>query len=392
MTERATAPSPETPPASPAALADLLGRRSVSPRRLAEPGPDADALAWIIQAALRGPDHGGLRPWRVVEFPRDTRPSLALAFEAERRVRQPVPTALDLARAREHALQPPVLLAFVVAPQADAGVPAHEQWLAAGAALGLLLQAAHQLGFGASILSGERCADPALARTLGLSPHESLAGFVSIGTTVRAPAAAPAVPPEAVWGRWPGHAAPAPLDGIPAAAVLVDPGSGVDAMLADLTERLRASGRRVQGLLAEPAPPAAPGEADACAQPMVLVDIDTGERYTVSQNLGPQARGCRADPRGFASASAVLRRALAQRPDLIVTNRFGGLESEGGGFSGELLTILSEGVPVLTAVSPRHLADWARFTGGATVLPPRLDAVWAWVDQAMAATAAECQG
>ena len=36
-------------------------------------------------------------------------------------------------------------------------VPVPEQWLSAGAALGSILSAAHLLGFGAIILSGERC-------------------------------------------------------------------------------------------------------------------------------------------------------------------------------------------------------------------------------------------
>jgi len=42
-----------------------------------------------------------------------------------------------------------------------------EQWLAAGAAPGNLLNAAHQLGFGAIVLSSERCFDPALHSALG---------------------------------------------------------------------------------------------------------------------------------------------------------------------------------------------------------------------------------
>ncbi|WP_234262969.1 nitroreductase family protein [Hydrogenophaga sp. NFH-34] len=184
------------------ALAGLLGRRSVSPKRLVAPGPDAAALEAMLQAALRAPDHGGLRPWRVIEFPAALRPALADAFEQEKRRRDPMAPAEDLRRAREHAILPPVLLGFVVAPQPRSAVPVREQWLGAGAALGNLLNAAHQLGFGAIVLSGERCHDPVLLRTLGLRHHEYLAGFVSLGTVREAPPPARPASPRSVWSCW----------------------------------------------------------------------------------------------------------------------------------------------------------------------------------------------
>lgn len=184
------------------ALAPLLSRRSVSPRRLASPAPGPAALDAMIRAALRGPDHGGLRPWRVVEFQATERPALALCFEHEKRRRDPLASAADLAKAREHATRPPMLLAFVVSPRARTAVPLREQVLAAGAALGNLLNAAHQLGYGAGILSGERCSDPELLRQLGIGPDESLAGFVSIGTVREAPPPARQVPSPSVWSRW----------------------------------------------------------------------------------------------------------------------------------------------------------------------------------------------
>lgn len=55
-------------------IAALLERRSVSPKRLGAPGPTLDHLDLILQAALRAPDHGGLVPWRVIEFRDDAAP------------------------------------------------------------------------------------------------------------------------------------------------------------------------------------------------------------------------------------------------------------------------------------------------------------------------------
>lgn len=174
----------------PKLLTALLTRRSVSPRRLCGPGPTADELALMVAAGLRAPDHGGLLPWRVIEFPVDTRDALATLFEDEKRRRDPVATADDLVRAREHATHAPVVLAFVARPQRNVRVPMHEQWLSAGAALGQLMLAAHALGYGAIVLSGERCQDEYLRQALGLEPHETLAGFVSLGAIAKAPPAA----------------------------------------------------------------------------------------------------------------------------------------------------------------------------------------------------------
>lgn len=183
-------------------LAPLLSRRSVSPKRLSLPAPDLTELDMMIQAALRAPDHGALRPWRIVEFRSTERDALARCFEQEKLRRDPLASAFDLAKAREHATRAPVLLAFVVSPRQRSKVPLREQWLAAGAALANLLNAAHHLGYGASILSGERCFDAPLLRQLGIDAEESLAGFVSIGTIVQAPPAANVPPSAAVWSCW----------------------------------------------------------------------------------------------------------------------------------------------------------------------------------------------
>lgn len=192
------------------AIAPLLERRSVSPKRLRAPGPSPEQIDLILQAALRAPDHGGLHPWRVVEFREGQRAALADRFEQEKRRRDPLASPADLRRAREHATRPPVLLAFVVVPRARSKVPAREQWLAAGAALGNLLNAAHQLGFGAIMLSGERCFDPVLGVELGIRPDEFLAGFVSVGSVAEAPPARNHALPGQVWSAWIPTAPPEP--------------------------------------------------------------------------------------------------------------------------------------------------------------------------------------
>ncbi len=49
-----------------AALDFLLTRRSRPAKTLTTPAPDKTALAPILTAAARSPDHGKLEPWRFV--------------------------------------------------------------------------------------------------------------------------------------------------------------------------------------------------------------------------------------------------------------------------------------------------------------------------------------
>jgi len=171
--------------------------------------------------------------------------------------------------------------------------------------------------------------------------------------------------------------------GLPAAAVRHDGSVDVDALLWAVADEQRRRGRRVRGLLMT----YPEGNVDACA-PMVLVDLANGQAYPVSQALGRDARGCRADTQGFARASEVLREALRAAPELVIVNRFGSLEAEGGGFAAELLDLMAAGVPLLTAVATRYEDAWARFTGGAALLPARADAVQDWLDRCFEAPAA----
>ncbi|MEM6595431.1 MAG: nitroreductase family protein, partial [Pseudomonadota bacterium] len=49
-----------------AALDFLLTRRSRPAKTLTTPAPDRAALAQILTAAARTPDHGKLEPWRFI--------------------------------------------------------------------------------------------------------------------------------------------------------------------------------------------------------------------------------------------------------------------------------------------------------------------------------------
>ncbi|MDE2455442.1 MAG: nitroreductase family protein, partial [Burkholderiales bacterium] len=87
----------------------------------------------------------------------------------------------------ERAARAPVTLAVVA--RVDRGhmlVPEHEQWVAVGAALANLMNAAHALGFAGKMLSGAKVRNAAIQAAF-CGPGETLVGWVALGSAARAP-------------------------------------------------------------------------------------------------------------------------------------------------------------------------------------------------------------
>lgn len=144
-------------------------------------------------------------------------------------------------------------------------------------------------------------------------------------------------------------------------------GDGASHALEVFVGALSAQGVKVRGLIQRHHPD------------MHLVDVESGQTYAITQDLGTESESCRLDPSGIAEASVVLRRALAERAALVVVNRFGKLEAAGGGLSAEMLAVMAEGVPLLTCLGVDQGEAWQVFTGGAgVVLPAEIDAIHRW--------------
>lgn len=158
-------------------------------------------------------------------------------------------------------------------------------------------------------------------------------------------------------------------------AVIHGAGSGgVDQLLERFAAELLRRGFRIGGVVQRNR-----GPGDDCAEVMELVDVATGAVFDISQKLGRESQSCRVDPTGVADASRPVRHAVDQRVDLLVVNKFAGLEAVGQGLSQEMLAGLAEGIPLLTSVGSRYLNEWQIFTGGFTdLLTPTEEALWRW--------------
>jgi len=178
------------------ALALITSRHSVSPKRLASPGPSDDQLRRLMEAAVCAPDHRELVPWRLLRIGDGQREALGHLFAEALRERDPDADAAALAEAHDKARRAPTLLLAVVRLQ-----PAHddvvdtERYVTLGAALRNLRRTAHAMGFGAMLTSGRALRSEGFARGLGLADEERPVCFVSLGTPGpprRRPRAAPA--------------------------------------------------------------------------------------------------------------------------------------------------------------------------------------------------------
>jgi nitroreductase len=178
-----------------AALEFLLTRRSRPAKTLTTPVPDRAALAPILEAALRSPDHGKLEPWRlmVLEAPALRRLGEAVGRRAAALGLDPAQTD----KGRNQFDTGHLAVAVIETPVIADKVPAIEQTYSTGAVCLALLNAALASGWGANWLSGWPTHDPVfLQETLGLAPHERLAGLIHIGTETATPPERPRPNPE----------------------------------------------------------------------------------------------------------------------------------------------------------------------------------------------------
>lgn len=163
-----------------------------------------------------------------------------------------------------------------------------------------------------------------------------------------------------------------PVSPLPIAAIVSTVSGDANALIADFAARQRAAGHRVRGLVQELT------MCDNGCQ-VVLIDLDGGTRYRITQDLGPGSMSCGLDPALIAEAGTVMRRIAEEGAELAIFNRFGALEADGEGFAPEMLVLMSEGIPVLTVVPAGQIERWREFTGGlGHELPADVAALDAW--------------
>jgi len=174
------------------------------------------------------------------------------------------------------------------------------------------------------------------------------------------------------------------------AAAVFENGDEANAIVTDFALALGTSGTRLGGFVQI----SEDTENCGCKDTYVL-DLETGARIKILQDLGSGSQGCRVDPAALAGIGQLVANALTHAPDLVIINRFGKLESEGKGLRAEIAAAALSGIPTLVCVSTRYLDAWREFaTDLGEELPCMPDALAVWwrsVAHEMASESRHCE-
>jgi molybdate transport system ATP-binding protein len=167
---------------------------------------------------------------------------------------------------------------------------------------------------------------------------------------------------------------PAELDPNRLAAVLYGPADDADNLLAEFAQDLLRNGTRIGGVVQYNL-----RDADGKKSGMEVLDLAQGHTISICQSLGSGSMACKLDAAGLAEAAVAVQRAISNRVDLIVVNKFSKQEASGAGLRDELAHAIMSGIPVLTAVPEKCIEDWKIFTGdhGTTLVASR-EAIDGW--------------
>ncbi|MFF7050193.1 nitroreductase [Streptomyces griseorubiginosus] len=156
-------------------LEAVLTRRSA--HRLTEPAPGRHDLERLIQAAANAPDHGRLRPWRLVAVTGDERARLGdVLGEAAASPEQ-------AQRAATKPLRAPLLLSIVHCPVPDH--PKVSEWEQLAATTGMVTTLSlllHGYGWASIWRTGVAVQAPQVRKYLGVADGERLLGWLYVGT------------------------------------------------------------------------------------------------------------------------------------------------------------------------------------------------------------------
>ena len=141
-------------------------------------------------------------------------------------------------------------------------------------------------------------------------------------------------------------------------AITYGDGLRITPILDRIALHLATEGFRLAGLIQREATRAGRSRCD-----MLLEDLASGESFPISQDRGEDARGCRLDVEALLNAIARTRAMLPSQPDLLIVNKFGKTECEGGGCRALIAEAVEHDVPVLVAVPWGNLEVWRRFAG-----------------------------
>lgn len=187
---------------------ELLRMRVSTPwRDLGEPGPSEDELREFLQAAVTGPDHGAVRPWRFIVVRGDAREAMGELFTRALLKRKPDADEATIEKDLDRMRRVPLMIAVAARiTRNHPKVPPSEQIISAGLAAQAILLAAQAKGYGGVMLTGDHAYDPEVKKGLGLKESDEIVAFVYIGTAQQERRAKKRPDPTKYTAEWTGPA------------------------------------------------------------------------------------------------------------------------------------------------------------------------------------------
>ncbi|MFA7436762.1 nitroreductase [Castellaniella sp.] len=164
----------------------LLSRQSV--KFVQAPGPTAEQLDLILQAAMRAPDHGAIRPWRFRLIRQEHVPALVdLAIRAGLAAGKPMPD-FKIQKWRTWLSKVPLVIAIGCRPDPTGRIREQESLLSVGTAVMNMLNATHALGLAGFWSTGMGTYLDGVAEALGFDAlDERFMGYLALGTPIQQP-------------------------------------------------------------------------------------------------------------------------------------------------------------------------------------------------------------
>ena len=144
----------------------------------------------------------------------------------------------------------------------------------------------------------------------------------------------------------------------PILAIVYDDGPAADRLIAEIGYRLRLSGVAVAGLVQHNEYVRDRSKCD-----MKLEELGSGAILQISEYRGEGSRGCRLDLGALYDATALLLASIERRPAILILNKFGKVEAEGGGLREVLAKAIDYEIPLMVGVPLRNLEPWRAFAG-----------------------------
>ena len=141
-------------------------RRSVS--HVTAEAPTHEQLVPLVEAAATVADHGGLRPWRLIEIRGEARERVGAAFA-------------ELGGSADKPLRASLLVAVVAVHRPSSKAPEWEQDAAASGVAHILSLLLDEAGWGVMWRTGELTRASSVAAAHDLAPNEKLMGWLYVG-------------------------------------------------------------------------------------------------------------------------------------------------------------------------------------------------------------------